>query len=70
MKQFAYALLSSFILFGTVAAQTESTDLVPEGTFTSGIEGPAVDAIGNLYAVNYYTLSSIVIMLVSLKNRK
>nr|WP_321522498.1 SMP-30/gluconolactonase/LRE family protein [uncultured Macellibacteroides sp.] len=53
MKQFAYALLSSFILFGTVAAQTESTDLVPEGTFTSGIEGPAVDAKGNLYAVNY-----------------
>jgi sugar lactone lactonase YvrE len=53
MKQFAYALLSSFILFGTVVAQTESTDLVPEGTFTSGIEGPAVDAKGNLYAVNY-----------------
>lgn len=28
-------------------------DLLSEGTFTSGIEGPAVDKAGNLYAVNY-----------------
>lgn len=28
-------------------------DLTPPGGFTSGIEGPAVDAAGNLYAVNY-----------------
>lgn len=31
----------------------ESVDLVEEHTFTSGIEGPAVDREGNLYAVNY-----------------
>lgn len=31
----------------------ESKDLVEEHTFTSGIEGPAVDREGNLYAVNY-----------------
>lgn len=31
----------------------ETTDLLPEGTFTSGIEGPATDKKGNLYAVNY-----------------
>lgn len=31
----------------------ETTDLLPEGTFTSGIEGPATDKQGNLYAVNY-----------------
>lgn len=31
----------------------ETTDLLPEGTFTSGIEGPATDRQGNLYAVNY-----------------
>ncbi len=28
-------------------------DLLTEGTFTKGMEGPAVDALGNLYAVNY-----------------
>jgi len=31
----------------------ESRTLVPPGSFTSGIEGPAVDAEGNLYAVDY-----------------
>lgn len=35
------------------AQQAESMDLLPEGTFTLGIEGPAVDKDGNLYAVNY-----------------
>lgn len=35
------------------AAQHETTDLLPEGTFTNGIEGPATDKSGNLYAVNY-----------------
>jgi sugar lactone lactonase YvrE len=54
------------LLFGALAvclsactAQTEqqtshntSQDWVAAGTFTSGIEGPAVDAAGDLYAVN------------------
>ncbi|MEF8816727.1 MAG: SMP-30/gluconolactonase/LRE family protein [Salinibacter sp.] len=31
----------------------ESRTMVPPGSFTSGIEGPAVDAEGNLYAVDY-----------------
>jgi sugar lactone lactonase YvrE len=31
----------------------QSNDLLPEGSFTKGIEGPAVDAEGNLYAVNF-----------------
>jgi len=29
------------------------TDLLPEGSFTKGMEGPAVDKKGNLYAVNF-----------------
>lgn len=33
--------------------QRETADLLPEGTFTNGIEGPATDKAGNLYAVNY-----------------
>lgn len=31
----------------------QSRDFTPEGEFTSGIEGPAVDAQGNIYAVNF-----------------
>ena len=35
------------------AAQRETIDLLPEGTFTNGIEGPATDKSGNLSAVTY-----------------
>lgn len=31
----------------------EAKDFTPEGLFTPGIEGPAVDAKGNIYAVNF-----------------
>ena len=31
----------------------ETTDFTPENSFTEGIEGPAVNADGNLFAVNY-----------------
>lgn len=51
-----FGLLCSLLLFmGTVDAQTVrgTRDVVPEHTFTKGIEGPAVDKVGNLYAVNY-----------------
>lgn len=34
-------------------------DLLPEGTFTSGMEGPAVDSLGNLYAVNHFYQGTI-----------
>ena len=30
------------------SAQRETADLLPEGTFTNGIEGPATDKAGNL----------------------
>lgn len=33
--------------------QEGTTDVTEPGTFTSGVEGPAVDHEGNLYAVNY-----------------
>lgn len=54
-------LLFSFVCFFTFSfniwAQTSEqpvvTDLLPEHTFTNGIEGPATDKEGNLYAVNY-----------------
>lgn len=46
---------SIFLLpgFAQNIAKPETTDLLPEHTFTSGIEGPATDEAGNLYAVNY-----------------
>ena len=31
----------------------QSTDFTPEGEFTSGIEGPATDKDGNIFAVNF-----------------
>ena len=31
----------------------QTTDFTPENSFTSGVEGPAVDREGNVYAVNY-----------------
>ncbi|MDF2668661.1 MAG: SMP-30/gluconolaconase/LRE protein [Paenibacillus sp.] len=37
----------------------KSTVLTPEGGFTTGIEGPACDREGNVYAVNYERQSTI-----------
>ncbi|MDR0659886.1 MAG: SMP-30/gluconolactonase/LRE family protein [Prevotellaceae bacterium] len=35
------------------AVYFDAKDFTPEGLFTSGIEGPATDAKGNIYAVNF-----------------
>lgn len=40
-------------------AINESSDFTDEGTFTSGIEGPATDDSGNIYAVNFDTEGTI-----------
>lgn len=67
MKRLVYraALGLAFFSFLSSAAQEadgihqpvnpvrETADWVPEGTFTSGIEGPATDKAGTVYAVNY-----------------
>ncbi len=50
--------LFAIILFFTSQTEAQekirhSSDLLSEWTFTRGIEGPAVDAAGNLYAVNF-----------------
>lgn len=54
-------LLGFFSLFSCDSFVQEPTiyDLLPEGTFTSGMEGPAVDTLGTLYAVNYSFQGSI-----------
>ena len=59
MKKKLCILLSSLMVSCVVFSSPDGRYLVPEGTFTSGIEGPAVDAAGNLYAVNYATKGTI-----------
>ena len=34
-------------------SKLSSTDFTPENSFTEGVEGPATDANGNIYAVNF-----------------
>ena len=47
-------LLLFLIFFLAISCRQEgTTDVTEPGTFTSGVEGPAVDQEGNLYAVNY-----------------
>jgi hypothetical protein len=38
---------------GAEPALFESRQLTPSGEYTGGIEGPAVDAAGTLYVVNF-----------------
>ncbi|MRI01143.1 SMP-30/gluconolactonase/LRE family protein [Kriegella sp. EG-1] len=47
------------IVFSCKAQKIQSNDFTAEFSFTKGIEGPAVDAIGNLYAVNFQVEGTI-----------
>ena len=47
------SILSLSFLFITCDKEDSSTDFTEEHLFTTGIEGPAVDAAKNLYAVNF-----------------
>ena len=53
-KSISYLLFATTLLFSCkVQLLSTSTDFTKEGLFTKGIEGPAVDSKGNLYAVNF-----------------
>ncbi|HUH27071.1 SMP-30/gluconolactonase/LRE family protein [Gelidibacter sp.] len=41
------------VLSSSCAQQLKSSDFTKEGSFTSGVEGPATDYEGNIYAVNF-----------------
>ncbi len=41
------------LLIFSCKPQISSTDFTEEGGFTNGIEGPATDYLGNIYAVNF-----------------
>ncbi len=47
------SLLVILLLVGCKEERDVSFDFTDEGVFTPGIEGPAVDSQGNLYAVNF-----------------
>src|SRR5690554_2533829 len=49
----SFAIACLFALSGCTDTSGHSTDFTSEFAFTQGIEGPAVDAAGNLYAVNF-----------------
>jgi sugar lactone lactonase YvrE len=46
-------VFAALALLVSGCAGPDSEDWLPEGAFTPGIEGPATDADGNVYAVNY-----------------
>ena len=48
-----------FITTTTLAQSEHSTDWMPDNSFTQGVEGPAVDADGNLFAVNFSQAGTI-----------
>ena len=57
MLKAAFAIWLTFALRGVAAEEEQglfvATPLTEPGSFTSGIEGPACDAQGNIYAVNF-----------------
>ncbi|WP_062061780.1 SMP-30/gluconolactonase/LRE family protein [Cellvibrio sp. OA-2007] len=56
MNSNSFPLRTTLLLMFAVASSlslAQTTDYVADHVFTQGIEGPAVDAQGNLYAVNF-----------------
>ncbi len=55
MTHFRKIIILSLVLFSqfVIAQNDKSFDFTKEHLFTKGIEGPAVDSYGNLYAVNF-----------------
>lgn len=52
-KNILFGILIIFQFQACTSQKLESVDFTKENSFTSGIEGPAVDKEGNLYAVNF-----------------
>lgn len=49
----SHRIVAIALLAATPLALAQTTDYVADNVFTQGVEGPAVDAQGNLYAVNF-----------------
>ena len=62
MKRLLILSTTFFLVLGSTnlySQKRDSRDLLPEGSFPQGMEGPAVDRLGNLYAVNYQKKGTI-----------
>src|SRR5690242_10244516 len=62
MNWIVMGMLACFALAAAGAAAEDlflAAPLTPEKSFTEGIEGPACDAQGNIYAVNYERQNTI-----------
>jgi sugar lactone lactonase YvrE len=60
-RRIAFAILAALAAAATVAAEPlfESRQLTPSGEYIFGIEGPAVDAAGDLYVANHLRSGTI-----------
>ena len=54
-----YLMIAALLLLSACDKQLTSTDFTKEGLFTDGIEGPATDSDGNIYAVNFQEQGTI-----------
>jgi len=48
-----FFFLSAILASNSFAENYKITDWMPDNSFTKGVEGPAVDKMGNLFAVNF-----------------
>jgi len=53
LEKIPFGFYAIFFLVSCKAQQIQSTDFTSEWSFTKGVEGPAVDSEGNVYAVNF-----------------
>lgn len=53
MRLNPHYLIAAALFAAAPCAIAQTTDYVADNVFTQGVEGPAVDAQGNLYAVNF-----------------
>ncbi len=51
---FSILSLGFFMIFFSCNKKQENKEFIKENTFTNGVEGPATDHLGNIYAVNYH----------------
>ena len=59
MKKIMFFGLLIMLFTSSCKKQLTSVDFTEEGGFTDGIEGPATDHLGNIYAVNYHKQGTI-----------
>ena len=52
-KLSGFSIIILCLMLASCNSKLSSTDFTPENSFTEGVEGPATDANGNIYAVDF-----------------